>query len=98
MIALETLQSSMFTGLVGHEFKVHAGSGAALRLADVKVLGHKRPDAFRDPFSLTFSGAPSLRIPQGTYHLECEAFGTMEIFIAQTGDGSKGSEFEAIFT
>ena len=93
MIALETLQSSMFTGLVDHVFKVDAGSGAELRLGEVKVLGHKRTDAFRDPFSLTFYGASGLRIPQGTYRLECGALGVMEIFIAQTGDGPKGSEF-----
>ncbi len=98
MIALETLQPSMFTPLVGHAFTLCVGPGVELRLAEVKVLGHKRPDAVRDPFSLTFSGTRGIRVPQGTYRVESGELGAMEIFIAQVGDGVKGAEFEAIFT
>lgn len=98
MIALETLQHSSFTPVVGQAFTLHADQALELVLQEAKLLGHRREEAVRDPFSLTFQGPQGLRVPQGTYRFSHAAQGEMEIFIAQVGDGPKGSLFEAVFT
>lgn len=99
MIALESLQHAMFADLVGQIFTLHTSAGnTGLVLAGAQLLGHKRTESHRDPFSLVFRGGRGIRVPQGIYRLECETLGAMEIFIAQVGDGAQGAEFEAIFT
>jgi hypothetical protein len=95
MIPLDTVQLETFAPLVGRSFVT---GEVRLELSEVRTLGHKRPDAPRDPFALTFRGPQGLRLPQGIHHFECEGLGAIEFFITQTGDGAKGSEFEAIFT
>ncbi len=97
MIALETLQHSTFEPLVGQPFTVKSGSDIQLTLHEAKVLGHRRDAAQRDPFSLTFRGPQGLFLSQGTYHFSHGILGELEFFIAQSGNGPQGSEFEAIF-
>ncbi len=98
-LPLESVTCDSFAPFIGRTFIVTAGDACVeMELSEVKSLGHKRPDAPRDPFSLAFRGAPGLRLPQGIYHMACEGFGEIEPFITQNADGSGGSEFEAIFT
>jgi hypothetical protein len=99
MLPLESVSHETFAPLVGHAFTATTTDGqVVLELTEAKLLGHRRDQATRDPFSLTFRGAPGLRLPQGTYQLNCGALGEIGIFITQVADGAKGSEFEAIFT
>lgn len=99
MIPLESVDHDTFAPLTGHAFITTTGSGPVrIQLDGVKKLGHRRADAIRDPFALTFLGPRGLRLPQGTYRFECEALGEIELFITQVADGPQGSEFEAIFT
>jgi hypothetical protein len=95
MISLDTVQHETFAPLVGRSFVT---GEFRLELSEARKLGHKRPDARRDPFALTFRGPHGLRLPQGIYRFECEGLGEIEFFITQTGDGTMGSEFEAVFT
>jgi hypothetical protein len=99
MIALDALEQSTFEPLLGQEFAVSAGQVAVtLTLVEARKLGHRRPDAKRDPFSLTFRGKPGWRLPQHIYRFEHEALGSLEFFITQVADKGTGSEFEAVFT
>ncbi len=99
MIALETVEHSTFAPFEGHDFNVSTGTNPiALQLSNAKKLGHRRANAERDPFSLTFRGPQGLRLPQRIYHFACEGFGEIELFITQLADGPQGSEFEAVFT
>ena len=98
MVAIESLQHSTFAPLLGNVFTVKTGVGAELRLHEVKLLGHKRTEAMRDPFSLTFRGPSGLRMEQGIHRVESEALGAMDIFITQVGSGPQGADFEAVFT
>lgn len=98
MLALELLQHSTFAPLVGSVFQVKTGAGAELRLHEAKLLGHRRANASRDPFSLVFRGPPGLRIEQGIHRMETSALGEMEIFITQISAGPHGADFEAVFT
>jgi hypothetical protein len=99
MIPLESVDYDSFFPLIGRTFSSGGEEGRVeLVLGSVEKLGHRRGDAARDPFSLTFRGPQGLRVPQGTYRLECEDFGEIGLFITQLADGAKGSEFEAVFT
>jgi len=99
MTPLESVDHDTFFPLVGQTFAAGGREGRLeLCLATVRKLGHRRADAKRDPFSLTFTGPQGLRVPQGTYLFECDALGEIGMFITQVADGANGSEFEAIFT
>jgi hypothetical protein len=99
MIPLESVSHETFAPLVGRAFTVMTSNGpVGLTLAGAKLLGHKRDEATRDPFSLAFRGPQGLRLPQGTYPFTCAELGEIGFFITQVADGAKGSEFEAIFT
>lgn len=99
MLPLETVHQDTFSPFIGHVFLASNGQGVTeLVLESVQLLGHKRPDAARDPFSLAFSGAPHVRLPQGIYRFSCDGLGDLEFFITQVGGGAHGSEFEAVFT
>jgi hypothetical protein len=98
-IPLESLACETFAPLTGEAFTTTAGNvPIELRLGEVKKLGHRRSDATRDPFSISFLGPQGLRLPQGIYPFSHATLGTIEMFITQVGDGARGSEFEAIFT
>lgn len=99
MIPLESVNHETFTPLLGETFRVITPDASReLSLAGVKLIGHKRDDAAREPFSLVFLGPQGLRLPQGTYPFSSRKLGEIEIFITQIADGAKGSEFEAVFT
>lgn len=99
MIPLESVSHETFALLVGRTFTVMTSNGPIeLKLAEAKLLGHKRDEAARDPFSLAFRGPQGLLLPQGTYPFSCGELGEIGFFITQVADGAKGSEFEAIFT
>ena len=99
MIPLESVDHDTFAPLIGLAFTAAtAMGGVELVLSAVQKLGHRRADALRYPFSLTFRGPHGLRLPQGIYRLACESFGEIELFITQLADGPQGAEFEAIFT
>ena len=96
---LEDLSAASFEPHIGSEFVVESGDiSVTLRLDSVRLLGHRRPEALRDPFSLGFTGPQGLRLPQEIYQFSREGFGVAGIFITQIGDSARGSEFEAIFT
>lgn len=99
MIPLESVSHETFAPVIGQSFTVTTADGkVGLSLTEVKLLGHKRDESARDPFSLTFRGPQGLRLAQGTYQFTCGALGEIGFFITQVADGAKGSEFEAIFT
>lgn len=100
MISLETLSASSLASLTGKSITLRTGAGqeVPLELAAVTPLGAPYPGTTREPFSLTFRGAPALRLPQGIYHFQIPELGELEFFISQTADGPAGSWFEAIFS
>ncbi len=99
IIPLESVDHDTFFPLIGRTFSSGSSEGRVeLVLGTVEKLGHRRADAARDPFSLTFHGPQGLRVPQGIYRLDCDEWGEIELFLTQLGDSAKGSEFEAVFT
>jgi hypothetical protein len=99
MIPLESVNHETFAPHLGSTFTVITSAGGIeLRLHSVDKLGHRRPDAARDPFSIRFLGAHGLLLDQGIYLLSCDGFGEIEMFITQIAGGSRDAEFEAVFT
>ena len=98
MLDLATASRTQFEPCVGQTFELPATNGTiALTLAEARPLGTTRPGAARDPFALTFHGAPALRLPQGIYRLEHTTLGSMEIFLVQVAADATASHFEAVF-
>jgi hypothetical protein len=99
MLELDKIDRATFAPLVGQTFEaVFTDGRLPLTLAEVRPLGAARPGAAREPFALTFHGAPALRLPQHIYRLENAALGALEVFLVQTGADAKASHFEAIFS
>ncbi|MEQ1862397.1 MAG: hypothetical protein ABMA13_20965 [Chthoniobacteraceae bacterium] len=99
MLALDQVDRATFTPHVGETFEVVFTDGRLpLTLTEVRPLGAARPGAPREPFALTFHGAPNLRLPQHTYRLELATLGEMEIFLVQTAASADASQFEAVFS
>jgi hypothetical protein len=98
MLDLATASHAQFESSVGQTFELAAPTvPIPLTLAEARRAGPAHTGATRDPFVLTFHGAPTLRLPQGIYRLEHPAFGTMEIFLVQIAADATASHFEAVF-
>jgi hypothetical protein len=96
---LATATAEMFTPFIGQSFEaVFTDGRLPLTLAEVRPLGAARPGAPREPFALTFHGAPPLRLPQHIYRLEHTTMGSTEIFLVQVAGDAGASKFEAIFS
>lgn len=99
MTALDSLQAADFSPHLGQTFPLQAGETALnLTLHEVKVLGHRRTEASRDPFSLEFHGLAGLRLPQGIYALTHPSYGRLDLFVTQIGLNATSSVLEVIFT
>jgi hypothetical protein len=91
------LMPADFESRIGDNFPIATGSGAVtLKLVDVRRLGK----ALRQggAFSLTFLSAPGPFLPQGTYPLQNDALGTLDLFLVPLGPKDGGNSYEAIFT
>ncbi len=100
-LALVALNAGFFEPLLQSHFFLQGGGrseGCDLTLVEVNLLGHRRPEASREPFSLIFQGPPRHRLPQGIHRLQHPKAGSMDVFVTQVGDSPAGSLFEVIFT
>jgi hypothetical protein len=67
-----------------------------IELELVKVLEHNSSPQ-HESFSIYFRGSKEFFLPQGTYPLEHERLGTVEIFLVPTGQDQDGFSYEAVF-
>lgn len=97
MLDLAKVQCADFAPCVNQDFEI-ATSGAPLVLQLFEArLRDATEGATRDPFTLTFRGAPALRLPQGIYRMSNAQLGEMEIFLVQIAADETSSTFEAVF-
>jgi uncharacterized protein DUF6916 len=100
---LPWLTHSQFADRVGETFDVRVDSVAvlALTLAEATVSdvpGGIGPDgAERAQFSLVFSGPPQPFLPQGTYRLEHDELGALELFLVPIGPDADAMRYQAAF-
>jgi hypothetical protein len=100
--SLETLTAADFRDHQGTRFQVTAvsaedGSPGSFdaELVDVTEYPANALGSFRAPFSVIFHGPLEPVMPQGTYRLEHEQFGGLEIFLVPVGPEASGESGEA---
>jgi hypothetical protein len=96
MLDLAKVQCADFAACVNQDFEI-ATNAAALVLQLSDASSQTAPDDGRDPFTLTFRGPPSLRLPQAIYRMSNAQLGEMEIFLVQIAADEASSTFEAVF-
>ena len=98
---LDKLRSTDFQPLCTQKFDVRLDGvePIALELVSVTDLGAARQEGMRRPFSLLFLGPVSNQyLPQGTYRLQHEQMGALDLFIVPLGPQQGRMRYEAIFT
>ncbi len=98
---LDKLTHSDFAQHLNEVFLIHYNDTERLetRLTGVKVLGQPYKPGRREPFSLVFSSPLKDRyLPQGTYSIENEGLGSLDIFITALGPDDRGMNYEVVFT
>jgi hypothetical protein len=97
MLDLAKVRCADFAACVNQDFEI-ATTGAPLVLQLFEARPREAPPgATRDPFTLTFRGAPELRLPQGIYRMNNPQVGEVEIFLVQIAADQTRSTFEAVF-
>jgi hypothetical protein len=97
MLDLAKVQCADFAPCVNQDFEI-ATSGPPLVLQLSDASAREAPEgAMREPFTLTFRGAPELRLPQSIYKMSNTQLGEMEIFLVQIAADQTSSTFEAVF-
>lgn len=102
MTGLENLVCGSFTPHLGTVFRALVEDDVhELRLveaAEVGTSGAQDAEAGCQSFSIVFQGPAGLYIPQGTYRLEHEKMGHLDLFLVPIQPIEEGSRFEAVFT
>ena len=95
---LDKLTLDDFQPLLEDTFSVHAGDQSAhFRLVSAQPVGEGRTNGKRAPFALTFQAPPEVKPVEGTYRLEHDDLGTLEMFLVPVAGDQEGTDFEAVF-
>jgi hypothetical protein len=92
----EELTRGAFTRSLRSVFRIEAPP-TDLELIEVGDLAGARPEASDRSFSLLFRGPVSAMLPQGTYTVSHEAFGSFALFLVPVARAEDGFRYEAIF-
>ncbi len=109
---LESLTADDFRVAKGSKFELimelaQTGRPAEFRLelADVSEVPGERSASFRKPFSVLFHGPVGPALPQGTYRLQHDQLGVLELFLVplgpdqppEPGESPSAMRYEAVF-
>lgn len=99
---LEKCTESVFSECKGHTFRIHVQSEATIEveLVDVQGLGAQPSEeepARRAPFSVVFRGPMDVQLSQGTYTVDHDMLGALDLFLVPIGPDQTGMRFEAVF-
>jgi len=97
---LERLQSADFSSCLNHVFSVPLADAdpIPLELAAVTELGAGQIPGGRRPFALLFLGPVSNRyLLQGTYPLQHDGLGCLDLFVVPLGPQAGRMRYEVIF-
>ena len=99
---LEKCTESVFSECKGSTFRIHVQSKAAVEVVLVDVQGHgaqpsgEEPTG-RAPFSVVFRGPMDVQLAQGTYTVDHDTLGPLDLFLVPIGPDQAGMRFEAVF-
>ena len=92
------LTEKEFSKHVHTRFRVTGEQPVELDLTEVKAyMGQSNDDSDMERFSAFFHGAADRYLPQGTYALEHDAMGALDLFLVPIGKDEKGFRYEAVF-
>jgi hypothetical protein len=82
-----------------YRLPLQGGGTLSLQLIEVRDLGTRQQDGGAlSTYALTFRSAGEMRhAPQGTYRIEHDELGTLEVFLVPLGPDAVGMRYEAIF-
>lgn len=96
----EMLGEKDYAGQLNTKFRVVADAPRPVELELVEVKGWASlpmEQGGLERFSLFFGGPPDIMLPQGSYKLEHEALGALEIFLVPVARTEEGMRYEAVF-
>ncbi len=97
---LDRLTQDDFSKCLHQKFLVHVAEQEPLETELIEVRGLVPPDDDpdrRQPFSLIFLGPAEVRLQQGTFTVENQTLGKLDIFLVTLGPGKEGMRYESIF-
>ena len=98
--ALDALEEGDFKSHLGTSFRLHLSAAEQLELVLAEVTAHPYLPPIprrRRGFSLLFRSVLPGHLPQGTYRLEHEQMGGLELFLVPIGPRGGGMCYEAVF-
>lgn len=93
---LEQLHRESFADCLHQSFRVVHGGAEVLDLRLTQVHEYLK-SARQESFSIVFHGPASPFVPQGTYHLQNEKLGGLDLFLVPIGRDGNGFQYEAVF-
>jgi hypothetical protein len=93
---IENLKLDSFSEYLKTKFRVHVGDDTTveLELVEAKDGGS---NAKQERFSILFRGPLDVTLGQGTYRVEHDKLGALDLFVVPVGRSESGIEYEAIF-
>ena len=82
------------------KFRVRAEAPRPVELELVEVKGYEHSENEQrgmERFSLFFRGPADIYVPQGTYSLEHERMGALDIFVVPVARDASGFLYESVF-
>jgi hypothetical protein len=92
----ETLSKEAFAENLNTKFRIPLNSSSPAEIELIEVM-EARSTPRQQQFSLFFRGPLEYFLPQGTYHMEHEKLGPLDLFIVPVGKEQEGFRYEAVF-
>ena len=96
----EMLGEADYARELNTKFRVAADTARPVELELAEVKGWRSlpvEQGGMERFSLYFSGPPDVQLPQGSYRLEHERLGALEIFLVPVASTAEAMRYEAVF-
>ncbi|MDD9945573.1 MAG: hypothetical protein OXU20_31300 [Myxococcales bacterium] len=96
---LGTLTCETFAQCMNQGFKIHAPSAVVeAELIEAKAVGAPcSEEGMRQPFCLVFRARGRELFEQGTFQVECEGLGKLDLFLVPIEPDDGGTRYEAVF-
>jgi hypothetical protein len=94
---LEHLTVDSLSAQLNTKFRIGVETEKIVELELVEVQAHGDVPGQTERFSAMFRGALDLFLPQSTYRMQHEQFGSVEIFIVPVRKDGEGIYYEAVF-
>jgi hypothetical protein len=92
----ETLTKEAFAENLNTKFRIPRESSRAAELELIEVV-EARSTPRQQQFSIFFRGPLEYLLQQGTYHMEHEKMGAIDLFIVPVSKEPEGFRYEAVF-